>query len=55
MKPYVRPKQNLAVAGQRVDTRTLQIIYAINKHSNNLFVGQQMDVFVENNMIKDNS
>ena len=45
-EPYVRPKQNLAVSGQRVDTRVLQVIYALPEDSN-VFVGQQMDVFVE--------
>jgi HlyD family secretion protein len=46
-EPYVRAKQNLAVAGQRVDTRVLQIIYALPEAANDRFVGQQMDVFVD--------
>jgi len=45
-EPWVQPKTNLAVAGQRVDTRVLRIIYALPKESN-LFVGQQMDVYIE--------
>jgi len=45
-EPFVRPKQNLAVQGQRVDTRVLQIIYALEQ-KNDLFVGQQMDVFID--------
>ncbi|MGZ6298738.1 MAG: efflux RND transporter periplasmic adaptor subunit [Parachlamydiaceae bacterium] len=44
---YVKPKQNLTISGQRIDTRVLQIIYALPKDVKNLFVGQQMDVFVE--------
>lgn len=44
---YVRPKQNLAVAGQRVDTRVLRVIYALPQTEERLFVGQQMDVFIE--------
>ncbi len=52
-EPYIRPKQNLAVSGQRVDTRVLQIIYAISDKSpivfasQQIFVGQQMDVFIK--------
>ncbi len=46
-EPYVRPKQNLAVSGQRVDTRVMQLIYALPADAKNLNVGQQMDVFIE--------
>jgi len=46
-EPYVRPKQNLAVAGQRVDTRVLQVIYALPEDQKDIFVGQQMDVFID--------
>jgi outer membrane protein len=45
-EPYVAPKQNLAVTGQRVDTRVLQVIYALPEGTD-LFTGQQMDVYVE--------
>ena len=46
-EPYVRPKQNLAVSGQRVDTRVLQIVYAINEPTASTLIGQQLDVFIE--------
>ena len=47
-EPFVKAKQNLAVAGQRVDTRVLQILYSIDDPKQNpTFVGQQMDVFIE--------
>jgi RND family efflux transporter MFP subunit len=46
-EPYVRPKQNLAAAGQRVDTRVLQVIYALPQSTNAKFVGQFLDVFVD--------
>lgn len=46
-EPFVRAKQNLAVAGQRVDTRVLQVIYAVDKSIGALFVGQQLDVFID--------
>jgi HlyD family secretion protein len=52
-EPYVQPKQNLAVSGQRVDTRVLKIIYALPEGVQSLFVGQQMDVFIDTNMVKD--
>jgi HlyD family secretion protein len=46
-EPYIRPKQNLAVAGQRVDTRVLQVIFAITDTDQTSFVGQQVDVFIQ--------
>lgn len=46
-EPYVRPKQNLATAGQRVDTRVLRIIYALPKSEKRFFAGQQMDIYIE--------
>lgn len=46
-EPYIRPKQNLAVTGQRVDTRVLQIIYALEPGASHSFVGEQMDVYIE--------
>lgn len=46
-EPFIRPKQNLAVSGQRVDTRVLQILYALEKTDAQIFVGEQMDVFIE--------
>lgn len=47
IEPYVAAKQNLAVAGQRVDTRVMQVIYALPPDAANLLTGQQMDVFVQ--------
>lgn len=46
-EPYIKPKKNLASAGQRVDTRVLQIIYMLVDPENPPFVGEQMDVFIE--------
>jgi RND family efflux transporter MFP subunit len=46
-EPYIAPKQNLAVTGQRVDTRVIQVIYAFPDETKDLFIGQQMDVFIE--------
>jgi multidrug resistance efflux pump len=47
-EPYVIPKH--ALSGQpteRVDTRALQVIYRIASSDPSLFVGQQVDVFIE--------
>jgi multidrug efflux pump subunit AcrA (membrane-fusion protein) len=47
-EPLVVPKQSLTGATtERVDTRVLQAIYRLEDTSLPLFVGQQMDVFIE--------
>ncbi|NBV42427.1 efflux RND transporter periplasmic adaptor subunit [bacterium] len=45
-EPYVKPKVNLATGGQRVDTRVLQVVYALADSSDAFYVGQQLDVFI---------
>lgn len=45
-EPFIKPKQNLAVAGSRIDTRVLQVLYTIDHAGSDVFVGQQMDVFI---------
>lgn len=50
VEPYVVPKKSLTGdASERVDSRVLQVIYAVAPTTGNarLFVGQQMDVFIE--------
>ncbi len=48
VEPYVIPKQNLTGRNtERVDTRVLQVIYAIDTQGRRLFVGQQLDVFID--------
>jgi hypothetical protein len=32
---------------ERIDTRVLQVIYEIGRHDTPLYVGQQVDVFIE--------
>jgi multidrug resistance efflux pump len=45
-EPYVIPKKNLTGdSTERVDTRVLQVIFALDK-SAPVFAGQQMDVFI---------
>ena len=49
VEPYIIPKISLTGSStERVDTRVLQVIYALpNEHGTRLFVGQQMDVFLD--------
>ena len=48
-EPLVIPKKNLSGdATERVDTRVLQVVYRIDPATDvSLFVGQQMDVFID--------
>jgi multidrug resistance efflux pump len=48
LEPYVVPKKSLTGDNtERVDTRVLQVIYSIDAKGKRLFVGQQLDVFVD--------
>lgn len=48
IEPFVVNKQSLSGEGvERIDVRVLQVVYKIDAPANTLFVGQQMDVFVE--------
>ncbi len=48
LEPYVVPKRSLTGdSNERVDTRVLQAIYRIKDIDAPVYVGQQMDVFVE--------
>ncbi len=47
-EPYVVPKKSLTGdSTERVDTRVLQLIYSFQRGGLPLFVGQQMDVFID--------
>ncbi|MFO0914241.1 MAG: efflux RND transporter periplasmic adaptor subunit [Pirellulales bacterium] len=47
-EPYVIPKQSLTGAGsERVDTRVLQVVYSVDTPDAGLYVGQQLDVFID--------
>jgi len=47
-EPYVIPKKSLTGdSTERVDTRVLQVIYRVKDPTAPLYVGQQMDVYVE--------
>jgi len=46
-EPYVIPKKNLTGdSTERVDTRVLQVIFALDK-SAPVYAGQQMDVYID--------
>ncbi len=48
VEPYVIPKRSLTGGNtERVDTRVLQVIYSIDTAGRPLYVGQQMDVFLD--------
>jgi multidrug efflux pump subunit AcrA (membrane-fusion protein) len=50
VEPYVVPKRSLTgETSERVDTRVLQVIFSFPRDSLPIYVGQQMDVFVEAN------
>ena len=47
-EPYVIPKRSLTGDNtERVDTRVLQVIYRVKNQNASLYVGQQMDVYIE--------
>ena len=47
-EPYVVPKKSLTGdATERVDTRVLQVIYRISDENAAVYVGQQMDVYIQ--------
>ena len=48
IEPYVVPKRSLTGdTAERVDTRVLQIIFEFDRPQTPLYVGQQMDVFIQ--------
>lgn len=47
-EPYVIPKKSLTGGNtERVDTRVLQVLYAVQRSEQPLYVGQQLDVFID--------
>ncbi len=48
LEPYLVPKQNISNdVSEKIDTRVLQAIYSFKEEEKSIFVGQQMDVFIE--------
>jgi multidrug efflux pump subunit AcrA (membrane-fusion protein) len=51
VEPYVVPKRSLTgESSERVDTRVLQVLYRFDPRSLPVYVGQQMDVFIQTTM-----
>jgi HlyD family secretion protein len=47
-EPFIVPKRSLTGdSTERVDTRVLQVIYRVERDDAMLFVGQQLDVFID--------
>ncbi|MFA7344268.1 MAG: efflux RND transporter periplasmic adaptor subunit [Terrimicrobiaceae bacterium] len=50
IEPYILPKKSLSgESTERVDTRVLQVIFRFRNPGFPVYVGQQMDVFIEEN------
>lgn len=48
VEPYVQPKRSLTGnSTERVDTRVLQVIYSIDQSQPEVYIGQQLDVFID--------
>ncbi|MBX9788210.1 MAG: biotin/lipoyl-binding protein [Pirellulales bacterium] len=48
VEPYVQAKHALSGDGaERVDTRVLEVLYALPRDTRRVYVGQQLDVFIE--------
>jgi len=48
VEPYVIPKRSLTGdSTERVDTRVMQAVYSFDRHKLPVYVGQQMDVYIE--------
>ena len=55
VEPMVVPKRSLSGdSTERVDTRVLQVIYEIAEETLSLFVGQQMDIFIDDIVARGN-
>jgi hypothetical protein len=47
-EPFVVPKRSLTGdSTERVDTRVLQVLYKVERDDLPLFVGEQLDVFID--------
>ena len=48
IEPYVQAKRDLSGdTAERIDTRVLEVVYSFDPKDKPIFVGQQMDVFIE--------
>jgi len=55
-EPFVVPKKSLTGdSTERVDTRVLQVIYKVERDDLPLFVGEQLDVFIDGGAVRPNA
>ena len=48
IEPYIQPKTSLSANGaERVDTRVLEVVFRFSNNDGAIYVGQQLDVFIE--------
>jgi len=48
IEPYIVPKRSLTGDNrERIDTRVLQVIYRFEKPAFSVYVGQQVDIYIE--------
>lgn len=48
IEPYLVPKRSLSgESSERVDTRVLHVIYALDRGTRRIYPGQQMDIWIE--------
>lgn len=48
LEPYIRPKRQLSgESSELVDTRVIEVIYKVQGDPKDLFVGQQIDVYIQ--------
>jgi len=53
IEPYILPKKSLTgESSERVDTRVLQIIFLFEKSATPVYVGQQVDVFIDGGAVE---
>jgi hypothetical protein len=53
LEPFVIPKKSLTGdSTERVDTRVLQALYRFDRKQLPIYIGQQMDVFIETQAVK---
>ena len=56
VEPFVVPKKSLTGENtERVDTRVLPVIYELHTGNRQFFVGQQVDVYIEAELIESTS
>ena len=54
IEPYIVPKTTITgAASEKIDTRVLELLYSFDNSEYGILVGQQMDVYINTNLIND--